>query len=145
MPKTNPLYAAIQATPTRKVVSSSSQLGGYLLSVPGHDTNAYLPSSPLHVRRSSAQLFTAIPDSAAKGLSSFSSYGIQETPMKRRQETTVDHSHPGLSGSASDKENDGIETKEGMIASSSQESGRKEDDIYKSLGWDDPDDIDDLA
>jgi len=32
-----------------------------------------------------------------------------------------------------------------LMATSSQETGRSEDNIYKSLGWDDADDIDDLA
>jgi hypothetical protein len=56
-----------------------------------------------------------------------------------------DHSHPGLSGPGSDKENDRAERREMLVATSSQETGRSEDNIYKSLGWDDADDIDDLA
>lgn len=112
---------------------------------PEHDYNGYLPSSPLHVRRSSAQLFTAVPDSAAKGLTRVPSHGIQETPVKRRQVLILDHSHPELSGLGSDKENDIIGERKTLMITSSQETGRTEENIYKSLGWDDADDIDDLA
>jgi len=145
MPKKNPLYSAIEATPTRKLASCSSQRGA-LLSAPEHDHNAYLPSSPLHVRRSSALLFTAVSDSAAKRASTVSSYGVQETPVKRRQEITLDHSHPRLSEPGSDKENNRIERRKTLVGTSSQETGRTDENIYKSLGWDDDaDDLDDLA
>jgi len=150
MAKKNPLYSAVQATPTRKAAPRSTQRGG-LLSAPEHDYTGYLPSSPLHVRRSSAQLFTAAPDPNAKELSTYSFHGIQETPVKRRQEMMFDHSHPGLSGPGSDKENDEIERSEiekrkTLMTALSQETGRTEENIYKSLGWDDADDdIDDLA
>ncbi|KAE9376907.1 hypothetical protein N431DRAFT_480052 [Stipitochalara longipes BDJ] len=143
--KNNPLYSAIEATPTRKAATGSCQRGGFL-SAPEHDYNAYLPSSPLHVRRSSAQLFTNVPDSTVKRVSTASSYGVQETPVKRRQEIMFDHGHPGLFGAGNDKENDIIERKKTLMATSSQEMGRTEENIYKSLGWDDDaDDIDDLA
>jgi DNA replication regulator SLD3 len=142
MPRTNSLYSAIQATPTRKAAPSLPQSRGGLLSAPNHEYNTYLRSSPLHVRRSNAQLFTAVPDSAVKGLSGFAIHGIQETPMKRRQETTLDHRLPESSASGSDKENDRIERGKMAMASSSQETGGKEENIYKSLGWDDADDID---
>jgi DNA replication regulator SLD3 len=145
LPNKDPLYSAIEATPTRKISMGSSQRGA-LLNAPEHDYNAYLPSSPLHVRRSSAQLFTAAPDSTAKRLSAGSLYGVQETPVKRRPEIMFDHSHPGLSGPGSDKENDRIERRNTLIATSSQETGRMDENIYKALGWDDEaDDIDDLA
>ncbi len=146
MPRKNPLYSAIQATPTRKAGSVSIQKGG-LLNAPEQDYNEYLASSPLHARRSSAQLFTAVPDSAAKGLSNLLPHGVQETPVKRRQELMFDHSHSVLSGPGSDKENDNdiIEREKTLEGNSSQETGMREDNIYKSLGWDDADDIDDLA
>jgi DNA replication regulator SLD3 len=144
MPKMNPHFSATQATPTRKAACFSQARGG-LLNAPEHDYHAYLPSSPLHVRRSSAQLFPAVPESAAKGISASSSYGIQETPLKRRQEIMFNHSHPGLLGSGSDKENHRKEKGEIIMRNSSQETGRKEENIYQSLGWDDADDIDDLS
>jgi hypothetical protein len=76
------------------------------LSAPEPDYNGGLAFSPLHVRRSSAQLFTAASDSTAKGLSEFQSHGIQETPVKRRKELMFDHSHPVVTGPGSDKENE---------------------------------------
>jgi hypothetical protein len=145
MPKMNPLYSATQATPTRKATPGFLQTRGDLSSAPEQDYHEYLPSSPLHVRRSSAQLFPAVPGSAAKGLSAFLSYGVQETPVKPRQEIVFDHSHPGLPWSGNDKENN--RKKEGgmEMGTSSQDMEKKEENIYKSLGWDDADDIDGLA
>ena len=147
VPKKNPLYTAVQATPTRKAGFASSRKGG-LLSAPEHDCNGYLASSPLHVRRSSAQLFTTASDSTAKGLSEFQSHGIQETPVKRKEEIIYDHSHPVVIGPCSDKENedDILGRGKALVDSPGQEFGRGEESIYKSLGWDDDvDDIDDLV
>jgi hypothetical protein len=55
-----------------------------------------------------------------------------------------DHSHPEL-GPGSDKENNKMEREKTSISNSSQEFGRREENIYKALGWEDADDIDDLA
>jgi hypothetical protein len=144
VPKKNPLYTAVQATPSRKAGSGSSRKGG-LLSASEPDYNGYLASSPLHVRRSSAQLFTAASDSTAKGLPEFQSHGIQETPVKRRNEIMFDHSHFVVTGPGSDKENEDDIIGRGkiLVDNPSQESGTGEESIYKSLGWDDADDIDD--
>ena len=87
-----------------------------------------------------------MPDSAAKRGSAALSYGVQETPVKRRQEIMFEHSHPRLSGPGSDKENDGIGERKTLVTTSSQVTGRTDENIYKSLGWDDDaDDLDDLA
>lgn len=111
------------------------------------DYYGHLAFSPLHVRRSSAQLFTAASDSTGKGLSEFKSHSVQETPVKRRNEIMFDHSHPVATGSSSDKENgdDIIGRGKTLVDNPSQESGGGEENIYKSLGWDDADDIDDLV
>lgn len=101
-----------------------------------------LPSSPIHVRRSSAQLFTAVPDSAVKNTATFLSYGIQDTPVKRRPASSLEHSHPSVVGFGSDKENDQLRKPVVSIGQPKDlETGK---DIYKALGWDD-NDIDDLA
>ena len=118
------------------------------MSAPEPDCNGYLASSPLHVRRSSAQLFTAASDSTTKELYEFQSHGIQETPVKRRKEIIFDHSHPMVIGPGSDKENEDYIIRRGktLVENPSQEFGRGEESIYKSLGWeDDADDIDDLV
>jgi DNA replication regulator SLD3 len=86
-----------------------------------------------------------VPDSAAKGEFIFPSHGIQETPVKQRQEMMFDHSHPVLLGPGNDKENDRVERKKMLMAAPNQDTGRSEENIYKSLGWDEADDIDDLV
>jgi len=140
----NPLFSSLQATPTRRATSNVSRSRGGLLSAVEVDYGSCLPSSPLHVRRSSAQLFTAVPNSAIKMQSSFG--GIQETPVKTKQPATLDHSHPVVPGPGSDKENEVIEgavrTSAGLKEGTSTAG---ETSIYKSLGWDDADDLDDLV
>lgn len=143
----DPLLASIQATPTRKAVPALSQVEHSLTGANGLSHGAFPPSSPLHARRSSAQLFNVVPESAGKSSSSTASYGIQETPVKKRSETLLDHSHPSMPGpSCYNKENVGIERGAVVNTGLSKINGtRKEESIYHSLGWDDADDIDDLA
>jgi hypothetical protein len=134
-PARNPLLASVQATPSRKSMSSISQrMDGFLGTGP-IDFSDFPPSSPLHIRRSSAQLFTALPDLAEE--ISASSNGIQETPVKRRP--LVGHSHPNVQGPSCDKENQRGES------NLQQFTGTHEESIYKSLGWDDADDLNDLV
>lgn len=141
----NPLFPAIQATPTRKPVSSS-QPASNLPSVPPIDYGTSMPSSPLQPRRASGQLLTVVPKSAVKNISRSSfPQGIQETPIKKRAEATLGHSHPAAPTPSSENSrggrgrvtNDGI----GQVLGTNKE----DDSIYKSLGWDDADDTDDLA
>lgn len=104
------------------------------------DTGDYggcFPSSPLHVRRSSAQLFLDVPESSV-GKPARGGAAIQETPMKARSEEVTKHSYP-----SSEKENtrEGDETR---IQDRPVHGGQ--DSIYKTLGWDDvDDDLDDLT
>jgi DNA replication regulator SLD3 len=114
--------------------SISQKMDGFL-GVGPVDFGGFPPSSPLHVRRSSAQLFTALPGSA--GEISASSNGIQETPVKRRP--LIGYSHPNVQGLNSDKENRSVESNLQQFMRTHEES------IYKSLGWDDADDINDLV
>lgn len=81
-------------------------------------------------------------DSAVKIPADFpTAEGIQETPVKKRLEDKLQHSHPGPSPGGN-KENVGV--KEGFGDDRSKSSGgRQEESIYTALGWDD--DVDDLA
>ncbi|TVY85370.1 hypothetical protein LSUE1_G000294 [Lachnellula suecica] len=138
----DPSMLSVQATPTRRAVSNSTRSTGGFLSFSQAEQASFPPSSPLHMRRSSAQLFAAVPDSAIKCPSA--SQGIQETPIKKRYDVKVQvpHSHPQLV-SEGNKEN--IEVRLAAVAEDVVKirSTGQEESIYKSLGWDD--DIDELA
>jgi hypothetical protein len=110
------------------------------------DMGAFPPSTPSHVRRSSAQLF-AVPDSAAKRTFKISTpHGIQDTPVKIRFEDKLHHSHPAVAKYDSDKENErGLEMISLIQKQPQSAPVIEEQSIYKSLGWDDGDDIDDMA
>ena len=96
----NPFLSSIQATPTRKTLSvpkpsefGLSPLGG-----------GFPPSSPIHVRRTSAQLFPVVPESAVKATSKPLSFdSLQETPVKKRSDSHLQHSHPSLLASGDDR------------------------------------------
>jgi hypothetical protein len=135
----NPLLSAVHATPSRKTATQSSQSASGLLGVPPVDDGEYLLSSPLRPRRSSGQLFIPVPDSVAKTVRTTI---IEETPVKKRAEAAQVHDRPGPT-SGSDKENGRVgkvsnEQKGPNVGPSHEES------IYKSLGWDDADDLDEL-
>ena len=137
----NPLFA-IQATPTRKPTSTLTRGGNELLDVAAVQ-GGYHSLSPLQPGRSTAQLFNLDPETA--GLqSSWSSRGVQETPAKQKSDAMLVHSHPILSTPIFGKENMGSE---GGPSCGLENALRKteDDSIYKALGWDDADDIDDLA
>jgi DNA replication regulator SLD3 len=139
----NPLLSAVHATPTRKS-TSQSQPSNSLLSVSAVGYGGHLPSSPLQSRRSSGQLFAAVPDSVVKSTSHPTLiYGIQETPVKKRAATTQLHGHPAPS-SSSDKENGRVKTVTNVEMKATVGSSQEES-IYKSLGWDDADDLDELS
>ncbi|KUJ20411.1 uncharacterized protein LY89DRAFT_442789 [Mollisia scopiformis] len=133
-PTRNPFLSSVQATPTRKPVPSFSNLSGHA----GVFSGDCPPSSPLHIRRSSAQLFPAIPDSAMKKFSNTS--GIADTPVK----ATTGHAHPSTLEIGSDKENlrQGSEV-EKVFNQSKNHDVTNNESIYKALGWDD--DLDELA
>ncbi|PBP22579.1 hypothetical protein BUE80_DR006430 [Diplocarpon rosae] len=135
------LFSSVQATPTRKSVPAISQQSMNEVDHGG------LPSSLLHVRRSSAQLFTAVPDSAVKNTATSSPYGIEDTPIKRKPAGSLENSHAILIRFRSDEENNKFAEK--PVISNKQEqndsnSGNTES-IYQALGWDDNDNINDLA
>lgn len=173
LPSRNPMFSSIQATPTRKSSVSRTTEDNSFDQLP--------PSSPFHVRRSSAQLFPAVPDSAAKASATmFTSHGIQETPVKKRPESALDYlhsdvpqsadkvtsttrgiqetpvkkmpasllgpSHPALPSysDGSDKEND-RRTTPAPVTRKDEMFSTREESIYEKLGWDDDNDIDDLA
>jgi DNA replication regulator SLD3 len=140
----NPFFSSVQATPTRRPATSQPTSG---LLGPPIDYGEFPPSSPLHVRRSSASLFPIVPESTLKAPSGFEMpSGVQETPIKKRPDPQLKHSHPGIPASGSDKENTRVRkevvTNIQLVPGISQ---RQEDSIYKSLGWDDADDMDELA
>ena len=144
----NPLLNTIQATPSRK---STSQPRNTNLIVSRAPSTSALPSS-LHIRRSSASLFTSVPNSAMKPppqdqitpnteLSSF-----EETPIKQR--TILDYGLPvvnvegkghghTLSPFGNNKENK-------LMLEAKEPVSTPEDSIYMSLGWDDGD-LDELG
>jgi DNA replication regulator SLD3 len=86
-----------------------------------------------------------VPESAVKVPQNYgSSEGIQETPVKKRPEATLVHSHPEVPAPGSNKEN--LRSRGGIDDGSKQKFGEAhEDSIYKSLGWDDADEMDDFA
>lgn len=135
----NPFFATVQATPTRRSAAASSQPSGARMEA--GEYGVIPPSSPLHVRRSSAQLFPAVPSSTApKSASLTVPSAAQETPVKKGPEisTPQNHRHP-----SSEKENARVEK---ASSTSIIRTGGGADSIYKSLGWDaDDDDLDDLA
>jgi hypothetical protein len=143
-PIRNSLLSAVHVTPTRKSVSQASQPSSTLLSVPPVDYGGYMPSSPLQPRRSSGQLFSAVPDSAVKMDSRPTmTRGIQETPFKKKAEVTQVRGRVAPA-SGSDKENrNGREI--ASIDGASQKVASSQEDIYKSLGWDGADDLDELS
>ena len=134
------VQSALHATPTRRTTSQSQPSSKYL-GLPAVDYGGYLPSSPLQPRRS-GQLFATVLDSAVKNTPGpATSHGIQETPIKKRAGTSV-HGDPALK-SRSDKENDRGENKASNVGMKTMGSSQEES-IYKSLGWDDADDLDEL-
>lgn len=137
----NPLFS-IQATPTRKSVSNLTPGGNGFLSVTPNE-GACQALSPLQLGRSSNQLFNLASETNAPP-SSWSSQGVHETPAKQKSEAMLVHSHPILSTPLSGKENMGSrgEVSNSLKAKFDQ---TKEDSIYKALGWDEADDVDDLA
>jgi DNA replication regulator SLD3 len=142
-PARKPLLSVFQATPTRKSLPAQRRVSGFL-GVEMADNGSYLPSSPLQQRRSSIQLFNVVPDSAVKSTSF--SHGIQETPTRQRTDAVISHSHLNAGQVENNEEN--VKVNVGTIATVSgtrRNNGTHEDSIYKSLGWDDGDDIDELA
>ncbi|KAG9238721.1 DNA replication regulator SLD3-domain-containing protein [Amylocarpus encephaloides] len=128
----NPLFSSLQATPTRR--SSNSSFKDFLDA--GKGKQPVFQPSPLHVRRTSAQLFRAVPDSAINEVSSSQTCpDIQDTPVKKGLGTALSHGHPALL----DKEN--VSENEVAQAFRGEKVTRQEDSIYKSLGWDDADDL----
>ncbi|CZS90696.1 hypothetical protein WAI453_004013 [Rhynchosporium graminicola] len=137
--ETNPLFSHVQATPTRKAVPAFPRR------FMGESNLGEVPSSPLHVRRSSAQLFPAVPESIAKNSATLLSFGVEDTPVKRKSAGSLEHGHPIKSSFSNDKENDRKITEITTNLSLGFTEMGKNDSIYKALGWDDNDEIDDLA
>ena len=137
VPGKNPLFAFVQATPTRRSTLGHPEQAA--------DVSLCPASSPLHVRRSSAQLFNAVPDSAIKTTSVVSaSHGVLETPSRPRFEDKLQYSHPEVPKYDSDKRNFTRE-EPSLPPHKMQVPVIEEPSIYKSLGWDDADDVDDLS
>lgn len=150
----NPLFS-IQATPTRKPTSNITQRGSGFLNVTTVKHGGYQLLSPLQVGRSSSQLFNLGPETNGPP-SPWSSQAVQDTPAKQRTGAVLVHGHPIPSTPIFSKEHPVPSTpifgKEnmGMIEGASDGlklSFEKTQDvsIYKSLGWDDADDLDDLV
>lgn len=97
------------------------------------------------MRRSSASLFPAIPDSSVKSTPGHARYSeLQETPIKKKSETRTQHSHPDVAETGSNKENDDLDVT-AKARNQIMNTKEPEDSIYKALGWDDTDDIDELV
>lgn len=143
-PLRNQLLSAVQATPTRRSMPLS-QPSNSLLDVPAVDYGVYLPSSPLQARRSAGQLF-AIPNSIVNtGTGPALSRGIEETPIKKKANSTPVHGHPVTPSHNSDKENSRGEKNVTKVGTERTLGLSQEESIYKSLGWDDADDLDELS
>lgn len=137
----NPLFS-VQATPTRKPTANQVKGRNGFLDVATIEGGCQ-PLSPLQLGRSGSQLFNLGPETSGPQ-SSWSSQGEQETPAKPKSEAMLVHSHPILSTPVYGKENMG--SRGGMSDGLKRAIGKtQEDSIYTALGWDDPDDIDDLA
>lgn len=139
----NPFFQTIQATPSRKPFFPSVGQSSGFLEVSALGNGNYLPSSPLQQRRSSVQLFNTVPDSAVKDTSIPLFSGLQETPIKKRKDDTQTQSDPIAFAVGNNKENGVGLPKEAGIEKDAENS--QEVSIYKSLGWDDGDDFDDLT
>jgi hypothetical protein len=97
------------------------------------------------MRRSSAQLFATVSDSAVKApQNSRASLGFLETPIKKTHTTDLAHGHPIQSPRFDKENNQEFEGSKSAVQTTQKTSIDQEDCIYKSLGWED-DDIDDLA
>lgn len=72
---------------------------------------------------------------------SLSYQGVLETPVKQKVETMPVHSQPVLSTPTGGKENIGLRGASDGLKPKFKKT--QEDSIYKSLGWDDADDLDD--
>lgn len=136
----NPLFGGVQKTPTRTLSRTRA-----FLAIDRTTEPVIPPSSPLHMRRSSAQLFATILDSAVKApQSSEASYNVLETPIKKKTTVDLAHGHP-IQSPLFDQENKKEIERPSLPASKMQgTSVGEEDSIYKSLGWEN-DDIDDLV
>jgi DNA replication regulator SLD3 len=144
-PTRNPLFLSVQATPTRRPDSGMVQRENRRLGSGVLEHGRCLPSSPLQPRRSSAQLFNAIPEPNVRRLPGSMMYtGIQDTPVKKRQDSILVHSHPDTPLPFCDQEN--LDSAGGDVNDRSNVPSKSNgESIYKSLGWDNVDDIDDLA
>ena len=89
--------------------------------------------------QSSTKLLTTTPESLSISQMRLSFNGIEETPIRKKP--VLLYNHPTATGSGRDRENEriqgGFDTKSLVT--------KHEESIYKSLGWDDADDVDDLA
>lgn len=133
----NPFLSSVQATPTRKSVPAFSKMSGNMSVFSGDCP----PSSPLQMRRSSAQLFPAAPESVVKKSSPLFS-GIADTPIK----AIIGHAHPVAQEPRNDKENlPHVSEVEKAFGNTKNNEITNEESIYKALGWDEGDDMDELA
>lgn len=131
----NPFFSSVQATPTRRSIPPFSRVPGNT----GAFSGDHPPSSPLHVRRSSGQLFTTVPASTTKTNSAFTSFDILDTPIK----SMTGHGHSTALERDDDKENIQKHNQvEKHLPQHEIDEVTNEDSIYKALGWDD---IDELA
>jgi DNA replication regulator SLD3 len=134
----NPLFSAVQETPTRALPRTRDFLG-----IDGTPNAMFTPSSPLHMRRSSAQLFATIPASSSKLThGSRKPLDVPETPVNKKSNVDAVHTHPFQSPRL-DQENKDEEGTKSAVETTQKTTVVQEDSIYKSLGWED-DDVDDL-
>lgn len=130
---TTDFKASIHATPTRKSSLTHERSNG-LLGVPrgAHYEN----SSPLlqrHYAGAAQNNHGVIPDSAVKNNTASSSFIAHETPLKKKKSDLF---------STSNKEN---AKSSRILETASTADEAKDEDIYKTLGWDNDDDDDELA
>jgi DNA replication regulator SLD3 len=138
------MFSSLQATPTRKSIPASSRRASGFLGVNLPDYGSYLPSSPLQQHHSSSQPTNAVPESAAKLPAILPrDNGVEDTPIKKKSNGT--HIHPSGISSDGDKENRRTDDGNKDIGPRQRIEKFQQDSIYKSLGWDDADDFDELA
>jgi hypothetical protein len=136
----NPLFSAVQETPTRALPRTRDFLGIDRALQP-----RVLPPSSSHIRRSSAQLFSTVSDSGIKlAQDARTQLDVLETPIKKKPINDLAHGHP-IESPRFDQENKTIlEAPNSVSETPKKVNMEQEGCIYKSLGWED-DDIDDLG
>jgi hypothetical protein len=128
---------AIFGTPSHAQRKSPPRLSSMFLGA-GSQNHSGLPQSPLQTRRSGKQKYLDIPTSLAQAVECTPSkeVAVHATPVKQGKPNSIAYSNPP----DIIIERAGI-VKTGNVSTSDIQRGRENDSIYKSLGWDDYDEL----